>query len=110
VPFAAYAGRPPNQAHQRISRFLSGGSGARLVISAGAVYFPRGNAGEPDARALGAPDRPIAVPDASWSTIEGLAGRNDSSRGEEQTHNVAERKNASFFMSKPFAPSPRYKF
>ena len=70
---------------ERVARFDRRGIGAGLVGPAGAVHFARGDPGDADMRAFGAPDRAIAIPDMRRRTGEALPGGNDRS-GEKCKH------------------------
>lgn len=45
-----------------------------------------GDAAQPDLRPLGAPDRPVPVPDRDWSTLERRSRRNDAAQEKQGEH------------------------
>lgn len=72
--------RPACAAHQldeRIARLNRRGIGAGLIGPAGAVHFPRSDAGNPKVRTFRAPDRTVTIPDVRRCAGECLSGGDD---------------------------------
>lgn len=74
------------QRHQMIARRDRVSRRARMPRTARPVHFARCDAGQTDMRPLGAPDRPVAVPNRGWGAVERLTGRNNGG-GEQEGEN-----------------------
>ena len=72
--------RPARAAHQldeRIACLDRRGIGAGLIGPAGAVHFPRSDAGDPKVRTFRTPDWTVTIPDVSRCAGEWLSGGDD---------------------------------
>ena len=67
------ASRTAQQSDEGIPRFCRRRAGAWLVGAAGAIHLARRDSGQTQVRALGTPDRPIAIPHMSRRARKGLA-------------------------------------
>ena len=78
--------RAAHQLYQRIARLNRRGSGAGLIGPAGAVHFPRSDAGDPKVRTFRAPDRTVTIPDVGWCASESLTGCHDGGSKQGEYH------------------------
>ena len=70
-------GSHANECYECITGFVSYGGWAWLVISACAIHFPSGNAGQAQAWPFGAPDGAISIPHTCWRAFKHFAIWND---------------------------------
>lgn len=78
--------RAAHQLYQRIARLNCRGSGAGLIVPAGAVHFPRSDAGDPQVRTFRAPDRTVTIPDVGRCAGECLSGGDDGGGKQGEYH------------------------
>lgn len=78
--------RAAHQLYQRIARLNRRGSGAGLIGPAGAVHFPRSDAGDPKVRTFRAPDRTVTIPDVGRGASESLTGCHDGGSKQGEYH------------------------
>ncbi|AMU90263.1 hypothetical protein ATM17_14610 [Sphingopyxis macrogoltabida] len=69
--------RAAKKIDERVARFDSRSVGAGLVGSACSVHFARGDPGDANMSAFGAPYGPVAIPDMRGRAGKGLAGSDD---------------------------------
>ena len=78
--------RTPEQPHEPVARLYPADARTWMIAATAAVHLTRGHARNSDPRALGAPDRPVAVPNGCWRASEGLSGRDNLESQVEQHH------------------------
>jgi hypothetical protein len=92
VARAKLAARTAEQPHDAISCVYAADRRARLIGPAAPVNFAGCNSGNTNLRALGTPDRPIAVVDGGWRAPECLTGRHNRRSRFRLTHDPAEQR------------------
>ncbi|MBB6190856.1 hypothetical protein FHS51_001076 [Sphingobium wenxiniae] len=84
MALAGNTNRTADQTDQRITGLLGRCLRAWVIGPAGAIHFSRCDTRQTDARAFGAPDRPIAVPHPDGRAGEGFSRGRDGRNGKQQ--------------------------